>query len=167
MTAVNPAEADLIIHKTHTGNFKQGQTGAAYTITVTNGGSEPASGTVNVADTLPAGLTATGISGTGWGCTLATLTCTRGDVLSSEASYPAITVTLNVASNAPVNVTNTATVSGGGDVDSGNNIADDLTVIIPPQPPAVAIPAIRGWGMLIFVFLAGLFSLYFVKKKAA
>lgn len=66
-----------------------------------------------------------------------------------------------------MNVTNTATVSGGGDVDSGNNIADDLTVIIPPQPPAVAIPAIRGWGMLIFVFLAGLFSLYFVKKKAA
>src|SRR5258706_451347 len=69
--------ADLTVAKTHTGNFTQGQTGATYTITVSNGGPGSTSGTVTVVDTLPSGLTATAISGTGWTCTLATLTCTR------------------------------------------------------------------------------------------
>src|SRR5260370_29095224 len=50
---------DLTITKTHSGNFTQSQTGAAYTITVTNSRSGPTSGTVTVADTLPTGLTAT------------------------------------------------------------------------------------------------------------
>src|SRR5205085_511104 len=69
--------ADLTVAKTHTGNFTQGQTGATYTITVSNAGPGPTSSTVTVVDTLPTGLTATAISGTGWTCTLATLICTR------------------------------------------------------------------------------------------
>src|SRR4029077_18869734 len=70
---------DLPISKTHSGSFTQGQIGAIYTITVTNNGGAATSGTVTVTDTLPASLTPTAISGTGWSCTLATLTCTRGD----------------------------------------------------------------------------------------
>ena len=46
----------LSIAKSHTGSFAQGQQGATYTITVTNGaGAGPTSGTVTVIDTLPAG----------------------------------------------------------------------------------------------------------------
>ena len=91
---------DLTITKTHTGNFNRGQTGATYTIIVSNGGfwSQP-QGTVTVTDTLPNvqnTLVATAISGTGWSCTLATLTCTRSDALASGSSYPAITLTVNV-----------------------------------------------------------------------
>lgn len=120
---------DLTISKTHTGIFTQGQTGAAYTITVTNSGSASTSGTVTVTDTLPTGLTATALSGTGWSCTLGTLTCTRSIALAPSASYPAITLTVNVASNAPATVTNTATLSGGGDTNIANNTASDVVVI--------------------------------------
>ena len=89
-------------------------------------------------DTLPASLTATALSGTGWTCTLATLTCTRSNALAAGASYPAITLTVNVASNAPGSVTNTATVSGGGDNTPANNTANDVTVVMSPdsQPPS-------------------------------
>src|SRR5205814_2273894 len=52
------APADLVITKTHVGNFTVGQTGAAYTITVKNNGTlSGAASLVTVADTLPSGLT--------------------------------------------------------------------------------------------------------------
>ena len=120
---------DLTITKIHSGNFAQGQTGAIYTITVTNGGNTATAGSVSVVDTLPPSLTATGLSGTGWTCTLGTLTCTRSDALPSAASYPAIALTVSVAANAPASVTNTATVSGGDDVNMNNNTASDPTTI--------------------------------------
>jgi CSLREA domain-containing protein/uncharacterized repeat protein (TIGR01451 family) len=118
---------DLTITKTHAGNFTPGQVGAAYTITVSNVGGGATVGTVTVVDTLPAGLTATNIAGTGWACVLNTLTCTRADVLNAGASYPAITLTVNVAANVGGTVTNTATVSGGGELNTANDTASDPT----------------------------------------
>ena len=130
-TTVNQV-IDLAITKSHAGSFYQGETGATYTLTVSNVAGAVPSGTVSVADTLPASLTATAISGTGWNCTLATLTCTRADALAAGASYPAIAVTVNVSATAPASVTNTATLSGGGDSNAANNTANDATVITPP-----------------------------------
>ncbi|HEV1996486.1 MAG TPA: FG-GAP-like repeat-containing protein [Candidatus Acidoferrum sp.] len=127
--------ADLTITKTHTGNFSRGQTGATYTITVTNSGQGPTVGTVTVVDNLPNvpnTLVATAMSGTGWTCTLGTLTCTRSDVLAPAGSYPPITLTVNVPLNIQANVTNTATVSGGGETNTGNDTASDQTHIGPP-----------------------------------
>lgn len=121
---------DLTIAKTHAGNFTQGQTGATYTIRATNSGTATTSGAVSVVDTLPAGLTATALSGTGWSCTLATLTCTRSDALGAGASYNDLTLTVNVAANAGPSVTNTATVSGGGESNTGNDTANDPTTIV-------------------------------------
>ena len=123
--------SDLTILKTHSGSFTQGQTGASYTITPTNSGGAATSGIVTVTDTLPTGLTATAMSGTNWACTLSTLTCTRNDALAAGASYPTITLTVNVASNAPASVTNTATVSGGGETNTSNDTANDPTTITP------------------------------------
>src|SRR6202008_3381186 len=113
----------------HVGNFTQGQAGATYSITATNSGSAATSGTVTVVDTLPAGLTATAISGTGWSCVLGTLTCTRSNALAAGASYPVITVTVTVANNAPASVRNTANVSGGGQTNTSNDSANDPTTI--------------------------------------
>jgi uncharacterized repeat protein (TIGR01451 family) len=121
--------SDLTITKTHTGNFTQGQTGATYTLTATNSGNAATSGTVSVVDTLPTGLTATAISGPGWTCTLATLTCTRSDALAAGSSYSAITLTVNVAANAASSVTNNATVSGGGEVNTANDTATNPTTV--------------------------------------
>ena len=116
---------DLTVAKTHTGNFTQGQVGATYSITVTNSGSVATTGAVSVTDSLPADLTATAISGTGWSCVLGTLTCTRSDALAAGSSYPVITLTVDVAMNAPASVTNSVSVSGGGETNTGNNSADD------------------------------------------
>src|SRR5205807_4916084 len=132
---------DPTITKTHTGNFNRGQTGAQWTITVSNVGFGPTVGTVTMTDTLPNVTNPpvpTAISGTGWTCTLATLTCTRTDALPSGSSYPAVAVTVNVAGDVPGSVTNTATVSGGGDQNASNNTASDPTKII-QQGPDLAI----------------------------
>jgi len=125
----------LTITKSHNDPFAQSQQGATYTITVSNTGSGPTSGTVTVTDTLPAGspvpLTAAAISGSpdsNWSCTLATLTCTRSDPLAAGSSYDPITVTVSVAANAAIGqVTNTAMVSGGG---SASNTFNDTTNIV-------------------------------------
>ena len=122
---------DMTVSKTHTGNFSQGQTAATYTITATNVGTTVTTGTVTVVDTLPAGLTATAISGNGWSCTLGTLTCTRNDALAVSAAYPVITVTVNVSTTAGSPLTNTAVVSGGGETNLANDTATDPTVITP------------------------------------
>jgi uncharacterized protein (TIGR03437 family) len=122
-------QPDLTVALSHAGTFKPGQTGATYSITVTNAGTASTTGAVSVVDSLPAGLTATAIAGIGWTCTLGTLTCTRSDVLASSGTYPPITVTVNVAANAAATVTNIATVSGGGDINTANNSAQDLTGI--------------------------------------
>ncbi len=124
-----PPTPDLTIAKTHLGNFHPGDVGDAYAITVTNAGGAATGGTVTVIDALPAGLTATAMSGSGWSVNLATFTATRSDALAVGASYPALTVTVNVAANAPASVTNTATVSGGGETFTGNDTASDPTVI--------------------------------------
>jgi uncharacterized repeat protein (TIGR01451 family) len=136
---VTVTEPDLTITKSHSGNFSQGQVGATYSITATNSGSGPTSATVSVTDTLPADLTATAMSGTGWSCVLGTLTCTRSDVLAAAASYPAITLTVNVANNAPASVTNSATVSGGGESNNSNNVANDPTTIDAAAAPSVVL----------------------------
>ena len=86
-------------------------------------------------DTVPAGLTATSLSGTGWTCALTpTVNCTRSDALAGGSSYPAMTLAVSVAANAPASVTNTATVTGGG---SSSATANDPTTII--GPPALTI----------------------------
>ncbi len=127
--------ADLTISKSHTGNFTSGQVGAQYMITVSNGGTGASSGTVTVVDALPAGLTAIAISGSGWACTLATLTCTRSDSLAAAGNYAAVTVTVNVAGNAPASVTNSATVSGGGETNTSNDTATDPTTVVQSCTP--------------------------------
>src|SRR5262249_21207695 len=71
----------------------------------------------------------TAISGTGWSCTLGTLTCTRSDALAAGSSYPAITVTVNVSATAASSVTNTATISGGGESNTSNDTASDPTAV--------------------------------------
>lgn len=117
----------LQIAKSHSGTFAQGQQNAAYTITVSNGAAAgPTSGTVTVTDTLPAGLSLVSMAGTGWSC--ASNTCTRSDVLNSAASYPPITVTVNVAANAATPQVNQASVSGGGS--SSANASDSTPIVV-------------------------------------
>jgi uncharacterized repeat protein (TIGR01451 family) len=119
--------------KSHTGNFYQGQTNAIYRLSVQNQGFGQSFGTVTVTEVIPAGLTLVSMAGTGWSCPASPgNVCTRSDVLASTAFYPDLTVTVNVASNAPSSIMNHATISGGGSNGTGN--AFDPTTIDPAAP---------------------------------
>ena len=124
---------------TPAGTFSQGQTGGTYTVTVSNVWTAPTSGTVTLTETIPQGLSLVSLSGTGWTCAPGASTCTRTDPLSVGASYPPITVTVNVAANAPPWATNFVTASGGGLTTA---TAADLT------PIAVAGPQISLAGII-------------------
>ena len=151
---------DLTLTKAHNGgNFAAGQVGASYTIMVRNVGSAPTSGTVTVIDTLPSGLTATAMAGTGWSCTVGTLTCTRGDALPPATGYPVITLTVNVASTASGSLVNNVAVSGGGDANGGNNNASDSVTIVPVRLGPVPVPALDSrllWPLALLLVVAGL-----------
>src|SRR6185369_10947007 len=148
---ITVTSVDLTPTKSHVGNFKQGDTGKTYTISVKNIGQDPSAGLVTLADSLPAGLIARSLTGSGWTCDPipgggtsgpATLNCTRSDSLAgSGATYPDITLTVDVACNAPASVTNTATVSGGNDASPANNTSNDATTVNPDNiPPAIVCP---------------------------
>jgi uncharacterized repeat protein (TIGR01451 family) len=120
----------LSITKTHTGNFTQGQQGAAYLVTVSNApNAGPTSGSVTVSDTVPTGLTLVSMAGAGWQCT--DNSCTRSDGLAGGSSYPQITVTVNVAAAATSPQVNAVTVAGGG---SASADTVDSTTIVPVVP---------------------------------
>jgi kumamolisin len=125
---------DLTITKSHVGNFTQADSGAVYTITVTNIGAGPTSGAVTVVDTLPDGLTATAMTGAGWSINQTDWMATRSDPLAAGNSYPPLTLRVNVSAAAPSSVTNTAVVWGGVETNAANNVASDPTTIIALTP---------------------------------
>jgi uncharacterized repeat protein (TIGR01451 family) len=125
---------DLAVSISHSGDFRQGDNGDVYMITVTNTGSAASAGAITVSNVLPAGLTAASLSGPGWTANLGTLTCSRAENLAPGTAYPPITLVVNVATNAPASITNIAVVSGGGETNLANNVAKDQTVVIPLTP---------------------------------
>jgi hypothetical protein len=137
-----PGAASLSILKSHSGGFGQGQSGAVYNVVVSNASnSGPTSGTVTVNETIPSGLTLAAMAGAGWSCSGSS--CTRSDVLAAGASYPAIAVTVNVMADAPAQVVNQVSVSGGGPATSN---ASDSTTIVPAQTPAASLSTPSGSG---------------------
>jgi uncharacterized repeat protein (TIGR01451 family) len=150
---------DLTIAKSHSGNFTQGDVGDTYTITVSNAGTAPATGQVTVTENPPASLIPTNLAGTGWTCTVTPLSCNRNDPLNVGASYPPITFTTSVAVNAPTSLINSATVSGGGEVNTANDTATDTTTINqlpgPPLTITLMVPStqtIKNGNSASFVF---------------
>jgi hypothetical protein len=119
----------LSIAKSHSGNFTQGQNAAVYTVIVSNAASAgPTAGPVTVTENIPVGLTLLTMAGPGWTC--AATTCSRSDVLAAGATYPDITVTVSVAANAPPQVTNQVSLSGGGSAAASANDVTNLS--LPP-----------------------------------
>ena len=134
-------EADLQLVKTGAATpITAGDSNAAaWTLTVTNNGPDTAEGSITVSDTtgpLPAGITVTGASGTGWECTVGTragdgstpIECERvpaAEPLASGDSFPVISVAVSVAATQPAvtGVTNAGIVVPGDTFDP-NYIGD-------------------------------------------
>jgi uncharacterized repeat protein (TIGR01451 family) len=151
------AGSDLTVAKTRTGSgpLLPGQS-VTFAVKVTNVGASPTSGTVTVTEAVPAGLTITALSGTGWTCTVATPTCTRADALAPSASYPDISVTATIAANALGTVVNSVTVSGGADSSPGNNTGTGPIQVGPLPVPVLPLPFVLGLmsALLAISFLA-------------
>jgi uncharacterized repeat protein (TIGR01451 family) len=143
---------DLRLAKTDGGNFTVGSSGT-YTLTVTNSGAAPTVGTITVSDTLPTGVTVNGGAAGGiteggtnaanWTCTsdAATpqvITCTSTTAMSNTAgsNTSVFNFPVNVGLSTPVgtnSITNTASVSGGGETNTTNNGATDQTTVLSPN----------------------------------
>ncbi len=121
---------DLTVSSTHPGNFKAGDTADTYTLTAFNTGTASTRSTVTVVDALPSGFAATALSGSGWTCTLSSLTCTRSDALSASVSYPPIALTVSVSGSDAGTYTNMVTVSGGGEANTSNDTGSDPTTVV-------------------------------------
>jgi uncharacterized repeat protein (TIGR01451 family) len=137
VSATSDPAVDLTVTKTHSGSFVSGGTGT-YTITVSNlAGMEREDNTVTVTDTLPAGLTYNAATaGTGWTCGAVgqVVTCTHPATLNPGASFPPISLVVNVAEAAAASVNNTVTVSTASfDLNAANNTATDATTTIDPN----------------------------------
>lgn len=132
--SVTVAAPALSINETNAANFNLGQQGATYSVTVNNGASAGATNAaVTVTETVPTGETLVAMSGTGWTCPGAggANTCDRSDALTTGASYPTLTVTVNVAANAASPEVSQVAVSGGGMTSSASG--SDSTAINTPD----------------------------------
>ena len=113
---------------------------AAYTVTVTNGGEAATSGTITLADPLPAGISLVSASGAGWTCAGTTsVSCTYAGSLAVGASA-AVTFNVSVGPTA-TNGNNTATASGGGDATcpAAGHCAGTVQVPVQPAGPSLSI----------------------------
>ena len=140
-TVINQV-ADLALTKTSTSSFIQGGS-ALYNTTVFNVGQGSTVGNNTLTDTMPTGLTLVlpVTTPNGWDCSASTstfLNCVKSSVIPAASSATGPSFTVNIASNAPASITNTAVISGGGELNTGNNsgsatssvtqLAPDLTI---------------------------------------
>jgi uncharacterized repeat protein (TIGR01451 family) len=165
--------ANLTVHKSHVGNFTQGQNGANYTLAVDNTGTAATSGTITVTDTLPTGLSFVSGSGSGWSCSAVAqaVSCTSSTSIDAGGNSD-ITLTVNVAANA-TSVINQASVACNAPCAVSGNPASDPTTIIaplpppPPPPPPVSIvpaPALNTFDLTVLVFLFGAAALFALRR---
>ena len=150
VTLVDPLKPNLKLVKTHTGDVKAGAP-ASYTLTVTNKGSSPTVGALQLSDLLPVGMTLVAANP----ITSASGTITNVAVVGQAVSFDLnptaplnagnsliIKVNVDVSATASGTLINYAVVSGGGDpfvktppgpncVDSDHCSQDPVTLVKP------------------------------------
>ena len=108
-------------------------------LTVTNSGTTTTTGTITATMTLPAGTSAPASFSDGpWSCTTSaqTVTCTQpGPIVTGGSSTLQVPVTPDV-STVGMQPVFTATSSGGGETNTGNNPASPMT----PTTPVAGVP---------------------------
>lgn len=159
-----PAVANLTVSKHHTGNFFQGQGDAAYTLTVVNTGLATASGTISVTDVLPAGLSFVSASAAGWDCSAVgqAVTCYDATTPIGVNQNSVITLTVDVAADAPPDVINQASVVCTAPCTTSGNPASDPTVITAQTPAgtsAVPAPTLQAFGLGALILLLAIAAL--------
>jgi hypothetical protein len=162
--------ADLAIAMSHNGNFTVGVNGV-YTIVVSNIGGASSSGQILVFELFSSSVftnpfTFVSAVGTGWSCSYGfislfdeALQCSNASVIAAGGSAAPLTLTLVPCCSGTL--TNSATVSGGGDTCVGliclnHTIANDPTIVV------AAVPTLPPWALIaltVCLALAGVVAL--------
>lgn len=103
-----------------------------FLLTVINDGGATTNAPITLTNTLPSGVSLLRASGAGWSCTgTTTLTCTYRDTLSYK-QRTMLTLDFTVAAGPSItSVTNTATISGGGNFICANETSCTSTLTAP------------------------------------
>lgn len=137
--------ADLALVKTG-GTLVPGSN-TTYTLKVTNNGPGTLSGSMQIVDTLPSGLSYLAGSGTGWVCGAVgqVVTCSWTGTLVNGAVAPDLVLTVAVGAGVTGSVTNTASVSGTvNDNVPGNNTASFTSGNFVPSYVFTDKPCVNG-----------------------
>jgi uncharacterized repeat protein (TIGR01451 family) len=159
-----PGPTNLVIAKSHSGNFTAFVNGV-YTIVVSNSGGTASSGQITVEDILPSDLRVVSATGNAWSCVVRSscqicpgetdiLDCTRSSAIAPGVSASPITLTGNLGIAGTV--TNTATVSWGSCCPFLSNADSDLTIIVAPIP---TLPPSALIALNVLLALAGVTAL--------
>jgi len=140
---IQPADTsvELSIDGSITSEYLATGVPAQYTLTVSNTGTDPSSGKIEVTDQLPAGLTqGATVSGIGWSCdpvTSGLVHCWRTDSLAVDGSYPDLIIDIPqvqaAAGSSPAHSATLKYPDGTGDtatadVDLTETVADGSSV---------------------------------------
>ena len=136
----------VMVSKSHSGDFTQGQQGAPFMVNIKNNGPGPTgdptgvSNPMIVTDTLNSALTYAGFSGTGWSCSVSgqTVTCKNDSAVADGGSYPELTIDVNVSATASTSITNQVSAIGAGVTSSTNSNTDTVTVIQVPASVTIS-----------------------------
>jgi uncharacterized repeat protein (TIGR01451 family) len=155
-----------VMKTTSTPTINAGES-ASYSITVGNSGDGTAKNVV-LEDTLPDGSLTWSISGPDSGsCSIAAgkLTCNFGDMASGATK--SITLTATTSSTNCPEINNTATVKADNELpsDRGNNSSGPIKINVKCIAPPVVVPTMTEWGMIIFMVLSGLGSVYYLRRS--
>ena len=140
-----------------------------YTIGIRNTGTAASGVNTTVTDTVPAGITITGLTnGAGWSCTPttaigpATITCVNAAGIAANAS--GTVVTLNATKTAPGSLTGTATSNDPACVAGGCSASVTVSETA-AAPQEIAVP-VGGAGMLLAIAaMLGLFGAGSMRRR--
>jgi hypothetical protein len=146
------------------------------TITLTNvaGPLTPATITSFI-DTFPPGMTIANPTNAGTTCAGSTVGAVIGDnkVTLTGGSIPGGTTATPGFCTVTVNVTTTTTGSFLNELGTGTLVTDQgsndagpsvvLNAVVPPHPTVV--PTLNEWGVIIFMALVGLMSIYYLRRQ--
>lgn len=135
--AARAATVDLSAAVSISGDIPIGGS-ATSTITVSNVGADPASGTTTATLLVPANATVSSPAGTGWSCGVTTaqrVDCTSTDAVAGGGSFPTIAVTVS-GTGSPLAGVQYAIVAGGGETNTANDLARGVVRVV--QPPSGA-----------------------------